>query len=65
MNVYLLAECGSAGDDSDGNGDDNDNKIIVLIIMMIPQQFYGPFSGTTRVSRCQNRTSGLYGASED
>jgi len=30
-----------------------------------PQPFYGPFSGTTRVSRCQNRTSGLYGARED
>jgi len=27
--------------------------------------FYGPFSGTTRVSRCQKRTSGLYGAKED
>jgi len=25
----------------------------------------GPFSGTTRVSRCQKRTSGLYGARED
>jgi len=23
------------------------------------QAFYGPFSGTTRVSRCQKRTSGL------
>jgi len=29
------------------------------------QPFYGPFSGTTRVSRCQNRTSGLYGTRED
>jgi len=29
------------------------------------QTFYGPFSGTTRVSRCQKRTSGLYGARED
>ena len=29
------------------------------------QPFYGPFSGTIRVSRCQKRTSGLYGASED
>jgi len=26
---------------------------------------YSPFSRTTRVSRCQNRTSGLYGARED
>ena len=30
-----------------------------------PQLFYGPFSGTTRVSQCQKRTSGLYGARED
>jgi len=30
-----------------------------------PQPFYDPFSGTTRVSRCQTRTSGLYGAGED
>jgi len=30
-----------------------------------PQPFYGPFSGITQVSRCQKRTSGLYGARED
>jgi len=30
-----------------------------------PQPFYGPFSGTTRVSRCQKITSRLYGARED
>jgi len=30
-----------------------------------PQAFYGPFSGTNRVSWCHNRTSGLYGARED
>jgi len=30
-----------------------------------PQPFYGPFSGTTWVSRCQKRTSALYGARED
>ena len=30
-----------------------------------PQLFYSPFSGTTRVSRCQKRTSGLYDARED
>jgi len=30
-----------------------------------PQPFYGPFSGTTQVSRCQKRTSGFYGARED
>jgi len=28
------------------------------------QPFYGPFSGTTRMSWCQKRTSGLYGAKE-
>ena len=30
-----------------------------------PQPFYGHFSGTTRVSQCQKRTSGLYSARED
>jgi len=30
-----------------------------------PQPFYGPFSRTTRVSRYEKRTSGLYGARED
>jgi len=30
-----------------------------------PQPFYDPFSGTTRMSWCQKRTSGLYGARED
>jgi len=29
------------------------------------QLFYGPFSGTIWVSRCQKRTSGHYGARED
>jgi len=29
------------------------------------QTFYSPSSGTTRVSRCQKRTSGLYGAREN
>jgi len=29
------------------------------------QPFYSPFSWTTRVNRCQKRTSGLYGARED
>ena len=29
------------------------------------QAFYGSFSGTTRVSRCQKRTSGFYGAREE
>jgi len=30
-----------------------------------PQPFYGSYPGTTRMSRCQKRTSGLYGARED
>jgi len=30
-----------------------------------PQPFYGPFSRTTRVSRWQKKTSGLYSARED
>jgi len=30
-----------------------------------PQPFYGPFFRTSRVSRCQKRTSGLHGARED
>jgi len=29
------------------------------------QPLYDPFSGTTPVSQCQKRTSGLYGARED
>jgi len=31
----------------------------------ITQPFCGPFSGINQVSRCQKRTSGLYGARED
>jgi len=32
----------------------------------LPQPFYGPFSWTTRVSRCEKKAfSGLYGAWED
>jgi len=30
-----------------------------------PQPFYGPLSGTTRVSRSQERSSEFYGARED
>ena len=33
--------------------------------MPLTLPYYGPFSRTTRVSRCQKRTSGLYGARED
>jgi len=38
---------------------------IVLHAPPPPQPFYSPFSGTTRVSQCQKRTSGLYGARGD
>ena len=34
----------------------------VYPVVPLPQPFYGPFSGTTQVSQCQKRTSGLYGA---
>jgi len=37
----------------------------VVFLLQLPQPFYDPFSGTTRVSRCQKRTSGLYGARLD
>jgi len=36
-----------------------------LLPLIPPQPFHGHFSGTTRVSRCQKRTSGLYGARKD
>jgi len=36
-----------------------------LKIHTTPEPYYGPFSVATRVSRCQKRTSGLYGARED
>jgi len=50
-----------------------DERILVLSTAPQPtpythtytQLFYGPFSGTTRVSQCQKRTSGLYGSRED
>jgi len=35
------------------------------LVTTTPQPFCGLFSRTTRVSRCQKRTSGLYGARED
>ena len=42
------------------------NKSVPLSQTTTQQQpFYGPFSGTTRVSRCQKKTSGLSGARED
>jgi len=49
---------------------DTDAEILIQLWRLkhnhtIPQPFYGPFSGTTRVSWCQKRTSGLYGARED
>ena len=36
--------------------------IILVDTTTPPQPFYSPFSGTTQVSRCLKRTSGLYGA---
>jgi len=35
------------------------------MLMLHTQSFYGSFSGTTRVSRCEKKSSGLYGARED
>jgi len=43
----------------------NLNEAIVNWKMLPPQPFHGPFSGTTWVSQCQKRTSGLYGARGD
>jgi len=40
-------------------------RMLWILVDGPPQPIYGPFSGTTRVSRCQKRTSGLYGARED
>jgi len=37
----------------------------ILWSILIPQPFYGLFSGTTQVSQGQKRTSGLYGAREE
>ena len=39
--------------------------LITCTTTTTPQPFYGPFSGTTWVSRCQKTTSGLYGARRD
>jgi len=36
-----------------------------MVVVVPPQPFYGPFSGTTQVRWCQKRTSGLFGARED
>ena len=47
---------------------EQDNKAyrtLIVALLQPPQAFYGPFSGTTGVSRCQKRTSGLCGARED
>jgi len=40
-------------------------EITSKVISLEPQPFYGPFSGTTLVSWCQNKIFGLYGARED
>ena len=40
--------------------------LTTYLIPTPPQPFYGPLSGTTRVSRCQKKaSSGLHGARED
>jgi len=39
--------------------------ISIYLYTTPPQPFYSPFSGTTRMSRCQKRTSRLYGARKD
>jgi len=46
---------------------DNLNKYgLIVFKTTTPQPFYGPFSRTTQVSRCQKKaSSGLYGARED
>ena len=46
------------------------NTAVMLLLVLLlwlhhTQPFYGPFSGTTQVSRCQKRTSGLYVARAD
>jgi len=42
------------------------NKLPRFLIVHCVQLFYGPFSGTTPVSRCQKKSSsGLYKARED
>jgi len=38
---------------------------VLLALFKKTQPFYGPFSGTTQVSRWQKRTYGLYGARGD
>jgi len=50
----------------------NNNSIRDIIFTILnatttttPQPYYGPFSGTIRLSRGQKRTPGLYGARED
>jgi len=40
-------------------------RFLIALSPPPPQPFYSPFSGTTRVSWDQKRTSGLYGARED
>jgi len=41
------------------------NQRSLMIHHTPPQPFYGPFSGTSRVSRSEKRISGLHGARED
>ena len=72
--LSVLSQCWSRGDRKDISPVINQRQLLLVLFhwhdpnwhhTTPPQPFYGPFSGTTRVSRCQKRTSGLYGARED
>ena len=47
------------------DADQNSRGPYITTHQTTPHPFYGPFSGTTHVSRCQKKTSGLHGARED
>ena len=48
-----------------GVGNGKSAAVAVITTTVLPQPFYGPISGTTRVSQRQKKTSGLFGARED
>jgi len=47
------------------NDDSTINIVIGIIVIIITTTVLRPFFRTTRVSQCQKRTSGLYGARGD
>ena len=53
-----------SSDDVYWKGGEDRFHYVIMDTTPPPQPFYGPFSGTTRVSQCQKRT-GLYGARGD